>query len=570
MIFGLQCPENEASFSVRLMRSGHIGVVNSLICRGMLGLSSISIGKFKAFGPTQKVPIRPITLIYGQNSSGKSSIIDAILFASHLAKTGVPSMWSAAPFDEVDYDFKITGNRVKLGTFQDFVYGNKDMDELTLSFTFKLNKRETEITIGLDLDGVCKYSQAIPPGVAFFDLDKSEARNAGHPVWNQQPTARLILNPESDIVAKAVRQATEWLIKEIENHLNANPTTETAEMLKDTERYRNLLTEDMQRKLRAEIAEKFCTPAIGLDTFPPGAPRRLFRYLEEEGVGDDGFWSNMVDVHWPAGLGEAIDEVSQRVFDGITLQLLEKNRIGNEILLKGALEGVVFCGPHREAVPLDNLFPTHRIPEGKFGDLYRIGGWLLGRKSISYFNRWLKKLSRKEAWYELRVRDSRFRDDRHGGVRLQLIDKKRGMEVNLDQIGSGIGQIIPVVLAAAGYNDSTICVKQPELHLHPALQAEVADIFIENCAASRSNGNNFILETHSEHLLLRILRRIRQTQNNEAPSKLRVKSPDVAVLYVENAGNHSVVREMPLSETGELLHDWPGGFFEEGLREVLY
>lgn len=479
-------------------------------------------------------------------------------------------MWSATPFYEVDYNFEITGNQVKLGAFQEFIYGNKDLDELTLGFTFKLGKLEAETTVGLDCDGICKYSQAIPPGETFFDLDKSEAQNPGHPFWNQQPTAGLVLNPDSSVVAKAVRQATEGLVKEIEDYLKATPTTETAKMFKDSARGRQLLTEDTQNKLRVEIAEKFGTPVIGLDTFPPSARQRLFRYLDEEKLGEDGIWSTTVELHWPAGLGEAIDMESQRIFECFALQILEKHRIVNEVLLKKALEGVVYCGPYREAVPLDSLFPTHRIPEGRYGDSYRVGGWILGRKSISYFNRWLKKLSRKEAWYELRVRDNRFRDNRHGGVRLQLIDKKRSMEVSLDQIGSGVGQIIPVVLAAAGYHDSTICVKQPELHLHPALQAEVADIFVENCAATRSDGNKFILETHSEHLLLRILRRIRQTQNNEAQSKLRIKPKDVAVLYVENVGSHSIVREMPLSETGELLHDWPGGFFEEGLREVLF
>ena len=69
-----------------------------------------------------------------------------------------------------------------------------------------------------------------------------------------------------------------------------------------------------------------------------------------------------------------------------------------------------------------------------------------------------------------------------------------------------------------------------------------------------------ICETHSEHLLLRIMRRIRE--GKLSPSK-------VAVLYVENLGKESIVREMPLNQKGELTHDWPGGFFEEGLRDIL-
>jgi hypothetical protein len=48
-----------------------------------------------------------------------------------------------------------------------------------------------------------------------------------------------------------------------------------------------------------------------------------------------------------------------------------------------------------------------------------------------------------------------------------------------------------------------------------------------------------------------------------------VRPEDVCVLYVEPGSSGSVVREMPLNERGELVKAWPGGFFEEGLREVL-
>jgi hypothetical protein len=49
----------------------------------------------------------------------------------------------------------------------------------------------------------------------------------------------------------------------------------------------------------------------------------------------------------------------------------------------------------------------------------------------------------------------------------------------------------------------------------------------------------------------------------------KLKADDVAVLFVEPLSGGSVVREMPLNDRGELVKAWPGGFFEEGLREVL-
>ena|SRR5450759_4519163 len=113
-----------------------------------------------------------------------------------------------------------------------------------------------------------------------------------------------------------------------------------------------------------------------------------------------------------------------------------------------------------------------------------------------------------------------------------------------------------------------LAMEQPEIHLHPALQAELGDVFITSALGEQKN--TFILETHSEHLILRIMRRLRESYAGKLPSHLpQIKPEDVSVLYVEPARGGSVVREMSLNERGELVKAWPGGFFEEGLREVL-
>ena len=107
--------------------------------------------------------------------------------------------------------------------------------------------------------------------------------------------------------------------------------------------------------------------------------------------------------------------------------------------------------------------------------------------------------------------------------------------------------------------------EQPEIHLHPALQAELGDVFIEAALGERQN--TFILETHSEHLILRLMRRMRETYLHKDTGLPPITPVDVSVLYVEPDGPRSIVREMPLNELGELVKSWPGGFFEEGLRE---
>jgi predicted ATPase len=147
-------------------------------------------------------------------------------------------------------------------------------------------------------------------------------------------------------------------------------------------------------------------------------------------------------------------------------------------------------------------------------------------------------------------------------------DTQSGTVVSHRDIGFGVSQALPVLVTALASRERLIAVEQPELHLHPALQAELGDVFIESSLGERKN--TFLLETHSEHLILRVMRRIRETAQGRLPrGAISVRPSDVAVLYVERDGDHSIVREMPLNEQGELVKAWPGGFFEEGYRELF-
>jgi hypothetical protein len=152
---------------------------------------------------------------------------------------------------------------------------------------------------------------------------------------------------------------------------------------------------------------------------------------------------------------------------------------------------------------------------------------------------------------------------------LVLLDKRSSTEVSHRDVGIGVSQVLPVLVDAFAAKKRILAMEQPEIHLHPALQAELGDVFIQSSLGGQ--GNTFILETHSEHLILRIMRRMRQTADEELPEDIPpVRPDDVAILYVEpksDAEPWSVVRVLELSETGRLLDPWPGGFFEESFHE---
>ena len=138
-----------------------------------------------------------------------------------------------------------------------------------------------------------------------------------------------------------------------------------------------------------------------------------------------------------------------------------------------------------------------------------------------------------------------------------LRDLRSRSNVKLNQIGYGVSQLLPVIDACVHARQQVICVEEPELHLHPRLQAKLGNLF---ATSAITFGNQVIVETHSESILLRIRRLIRA-------GKLL---PDhVSVLYVDNGGEGANVRRLRLGEHGELLDPWPTGFFDDSLSDVL-
>jgi hypothetical protein len=151
---------------------------------------------------------------------------------------------------------------------------------------------------------------------------------------------------------------------------------------------------------------------------------------------------------------------------------------------------------------------------------------------------------------------------------LVLMDLRSNTPVTHRDVGIGISQVLPVLVHAYADRGQIVAIEQPEIHLHAELQAEMGDVFIQS--ALGENQNTFLLETHSEHLILRIMRRIRETRDGKLPQGFpRVTEKDVSILFVQPDGPRSIVREMPLNERGELVKAWPGGFFEESYRELF-
>ncbi len=130
-------------------------------------------------------------------------------------------------------------------------------------------------------------------------------------------------------------------------------------------------------------------------------------------------------------------------------------------------------------------------------------------------------------------------------------------EVLITDVGIGVSQILPVlVLCYYVPEGSTIIFEQPELHLHPSVQAGLADVFID---VIKNRNVQILLESHSEHLLRRLQRRIAEEQ---------IGQDDIALYFCENEEGESRLTRLETDMFGA-IKNWPQDFFGDMTGDVV-
>ncbi len=144
-----------------------------------------------------------------------------------------------------------------------------------------------------------------------------------------------------------------------------------------------------------------------------------------------------------------------------------------------------------------------------------------------------------------------------GRYEILIKSKKNGVWSALSDVGFGVSQFLPIIVAdlQLGKN-STLFVAQPEIHLHPEVQAKFADYVIDNI----SNGDKrYVIETHSEYLINRLRLAIAEKKINEK---------DVYSVFFQNNGKKARKYQMQFKKDGRILKA-PKGFFETYMLDVM-
>lgn len=140
--------------------------------------------------------------------------------------------------------------------------------------------------------------------------------------------------------------------------------------------------------------------------------------------------------------------------------------------------------------------------------------------------------------------------------RVWVRQDRNAAEVLLTDVGFGVSQILPVItLCYYVPKGSIILLEQPEIHLHPSVQAGLADVFID---AVKNRKVQIIVESHSEHLLRRLQRRIAEEE---------LKADDAALYFCNMVKGKSQLTALQLDLFGNITN-WPKDFFGDEFGEM--
>jgi len=550
-------------------------------------LTALHLGNFKAFADTQRIPIKPLTLIFGPNSSGKSSIIHGLLLAKEAIEHGTLDV----------HRTECGGDSVDLGGFRNFVHKHLLESTVCLSLASSRDpKTRCDAFSGGPLAEMTSFGLSAYVGFITDDIGRPEAgpfltRYEGH--------------IDGELAFRLSRRGPGPLALDLLNYKNQSIRRIVAGVVES-----QMLTEKEVTASDLEVVTK------AIDGFIPQVT-----------VLAEGLLPKMVDLgtelHEEAygtppagGRGREFDlqDIAVKALPGILRALI----IDTAEVLRSEMKSLTYLGPLRTYPARHFAFTQYNDPNWRAGggaawDKLRSDGEI--RTAV---NHWLSDPGRLDSPYELRVRplyaiepelwsnyfgpdeifdlfeklgfnpdgpDDFDEDEREARLyefweksasalkdyesvsELVLLDRRANIPVSHCDVGVGVSQVLPVIVYAMAAIDSLVAIEQPELHLHPALQAELGDVFIE--AALGERRNTFILETHSEHVIFRVLKRIRQTTQGKNDFTPGIRPDEVALLYVGRTPKGSVVQELRIDERGRLLDRCPGGFFEEDFEELF-
>jgi predicted ATPase len=497
-------------------------------------INSISIKNFKSISSNEdgspiELKFSRLNLIYGKNSSGKSSILRAIVSMCDLMRG--------------KSDFRkpvLKSNRVDLGAYENLVYKHDKCLDAHIGVSIN-DKTNFSIDFGLlDDGGLANKSISIKTHIS-FSSDNSSDKNGALDLDNADQSGIYLLNLTTslNINSRIFNDA---------NTLYYNYSSEEMNNISVVESYK--IKNDFGEYIFEKIEHPINTGGLSIEnTCTPSQERKLIELKGSDFI-------NSID------------------------------RFMRE------LSHLCYIGPHRQVLKRGFTY------EDEKNDIYSYATLQSLNNNQTVLDLVNNALSYIELNYKLTIEpyeDSLRIDYFKFSLYIENLDDKT--KTSLSDVGYGISQVIPILIELYSLRSEMMIIEQPELHLHPTQQALLSEIiFLATLGLSpRSNSlkssrkleecneldqkKQVFIETHSEYLLLRLQRLIREGNrlsgmNLDDSICDKINHNELKIYYAEkqSSGDKDTVstmfKEIRLNKRGVMLDDWPNGFFEERWDEI--
>lgn len=549
-------------------------------------ITKIAIENFKGIRDRLEFDLKPVTLLFGANSAGKSTILHALHFAREIFER-----------HNLNPDRTVSGGKyVDLGGFDGFVHGKTRERTVRLGITVDLSQNplpdhevdysSSSVLPDSDFDRLVRNATtcAVEVSVAWSSLENCPYVASTKVFYNGAIYAEL--TAEANLGGAAITRL----------EAGHEALTRIGDLNSDADRQSNLFDETLLgqaletyseflapgEKFAIELAGRsdalpdldddweFVTEALDIPTLPKGASEAdINAHAKRQQEADR--------------LTDGLAVLSKAIIESIEGPLQLVRNLVQEFRYLGPLrdtpprnyEPPRFFDPARWASGLGAWDTLQTAPDDFVDD---VASWLVDEDRLNSGYRverrhyrefdladpFLRKLMAGRAFDEADETESVDLTQSTSYSRLVVVPENSPLELRPHDVGIGISQVVPVVVTALDGNKRLIAIEQPELHLHPRLAAALADLFISAACGPRQQ--QFILETHSELIPLRVLRRIREAEAGKGTGH-QLKTQDVVIYYVRQRDGCTERQRIDVDAQGEFIQPWPDDFFEIDFHE---
>lgn len=559
-------------------------------------LTALIVENFKGVGERVEIELRPVTLLFGPNNAGKSTVLHALHYLYELIVNG-----------HADVDrTTLGGETVDLGGFRSLVHAHEDrrivrvgarldLSQIALPFDELVDEPLDLFAVDLDdeVDSVwivlevtqgrisqCSVGANDPDqAVAVFQAGPSGqpptlSINGAHPIFSggddedsERPIDRVFCGDDQPELpfggGPQLRESESGWVVQLPPSVSVIPSARdqlfallSADWLRENAAsaaaLHRLIVGSVEA-LREYLARTiYVGPlrAVPSRSFAPRQSPQPGRWAEGHAAWDS--------LHRGRNL-VPVNEWAKRL--GLDLQV----DLRHTIEVGGGYEAIEELATHAVELGEQYTWPNEEYPDADTEEA--LMAWEEAWETTIPVHVTFGML--KEVRAAVQTLKGAYR-----GTVLRFERPTSGAILSPPDLGVGVSQVIPVVAACCVGESrpadpthrppSAVLIEQPELHVHPAVQVGLGDLLL-----TATRDRQLIIETHSEHLVLRLLRRVRETSEGELPPNAPPAAPeDIAIQYVEPRSGGLHCRLLPVTADGEFSVAWPNGFFDERFEEL--